>query len=464
MPKAELRWPPFPYRAGFCITDDTDTATLDSVRAVYDTLHEHGVFATKTVWAFPPEEPCGVPGLPPSIQRGVTLADRGYRDYCASLAQRGFELTLHGATAGNNTRERTLRGFAALDEIAPRSPVFICHAKNAENPYWQQHVVARGPLRSILNGYAGQHRCSGEVPASPYFWGDVCLDRVRYIRLLRTRRIDTLAANPSMPYFEREKPFVRGWFSATKRSFRDVTADAALTALESAWGVCVLYQYMCRYADPATGRATAAFTAGVQRLAQHARVWKANTGAILNRLRLIQGVQLASQGRELWLFNTSAEDAPGLQIETDGEWADAPPEGCTLSDGILHVPLLPAGECRRFVFRSGVVACGRGAMRLSLEGHAQTDFGHGRLAVNVSDSDWTVSPGMTVGAARSLVKWSAGLESVQPRSRATDRELTRLFLEQSAIIVGEVLFRGRALDSNRWLGTDTIQLESHDNW
>jgi hypothetical protein len=175
-------------------------------------------------------------------------------------------------------------------------------------------------------------------------------------------------------------------------------------------------------------------------------------------------VHLASRGRELWLFNTNAEDAPGLQIETDGELADAPPDGCSLNGGVLYVPALRAGECRGFLFRSGVVARGRGAMRLSPEGHAQTDFGHGTLAVNVSDSDWTVNPGTTVGAAGSLVKWSPGLESVQPRSRATDHELTRLFLEQSAIIVGEVLFRGRALDSNRWLGTDTIQLESHDNW
>jgi len=98
MAVAELRWPPSPYRAGFTITDDTDAATLETVRAVYDVLDANGVRATKTVWAFPPEEPCGIPALPPSIQRGVTLADPDYRRYCERLAERGFEITLQGAT------------------------------------------------------------------------------------------------------------------------------------------------------------------------------------------------------------------------------------------------------------------------------------------------------------------------------------------------------------------------------
>src|SRR5262249_25576379 len=171
---AELRWPPAPYRAGFTITDATDAASLDTVRAVYDVLDAHGVRVTKTVWVFPPEEPCGIPALPASIQRGVTLADPGYRRYCEHLAARGFEITLHGATAGTNRRATIERAFADLDQSFPRPATYICHAKNADNPYWQEKVVARGPLRWLLSTYARGHRCSGEDPASPYFWGDLC--------------------------------------------------------------------------------------------------------------------------------------------------------------------------------------------------------------------------------------------------------------------------------------------------
>jgi len=123
MPRAELRWPPHPYRGGFCITDDTDTAELETVRIVYDFLAAQGLRTTKTVWAFPPEEPCGIPGLPDSIQRGITLADPDYLRYCEQLARQGFEVTLHGATAGNNrsaTTRRACRSTGCGQAIFPR--------------------------------------------------------------------------------------------------------------------------------------------------------------------------------------------------------------------------------------------------------------------------------------------------------------------------------------------------------
>jgi hypothetical protein len=461
---AELRWPPHPFRAGFCITDDTDTATLASVRAVYDTLSEHGVFATKTVWAFPAEEPCGIPALPPSIQRGATLADADYRAYCAELARRGFELSLHGASAGNNRTANVARGFRLLDEIAPPSPVYICHAKNADNPYWQEKVVARGPLRTLLELYARGHQCSGEDPASPYFWGELCRARVRYIRLLRTRSLDTLAADPAMPYFEREKPFVNGWFTASKRSFRDATAAGALDALEAAWGLTVLYQYMCRYADAATGRALPDFTAGAARLGARAHIWKATTGAIMDRLRLMHGVFLAARGRELWLVNTTDEDARDLQVETAAALAEGPAGGVRAAGGVLHVPLLRAGGMLRVLCQAPMRARGRRALALSAAGTGVADFGHGELAVNVGGAPWTSAAGGSVGPGAWRIRWASGMEQIRPRSRASDALLTRLFLEQTGIIVREVLFRGRALDSNRWLGTEEIRLENHDAW
>ncbi len=35
---AKLLWSPFPYKAGICITDDTDAATFGQVKSVYDYL------------------------------------------------------------------------------------------------------------------------------------------------------------------------------------------------------------------------------------------------------------------------------------------------------------------------------------------------------------------------------------------------------------------------------------------
>jgi len=52
MSPAKLIWPPFPYQAGFCITDDPDDEDLESVKLVYDYLQAIGLVTTKAVWPF----------------------------------------------------------------------------------------------------------------------------------------------------------------------------------------------------------------------------------------------------------------------------------------------------------------------------------------------------------------------------------------------------------------------------
>ena len=466
MARARLRWAPYPHRAGFCITDDTDAAELATVRAVYDALAAARVPATKTVWAFPPEEPCGIPGLPESIQRGVTLDDPDYLRYCEWLGAQGFEITLHGATAGNNRRATIVRAFERLDRHFPRAHTYVCHAKNADNPYWQEQTVAKGPLRLALSLYARGHRCSGEDPSSPYFWGDLCLERVRYIRLLRTRNLNTLAANPSMPYFEAEKPYVRGWFAATKRSFRDATSGEALDALERDWGVTVLYQYLCRYANAERTGPTTAFREGLDRLVAHDRIWKATTSQILDRLRLMQGVFLATRGDEAFVLNTNDEPVTDLQIETDGRLAGELTAGSEVHGEVIRLERLEPGESCAFLFTRPLRAIGPRAIALDRKRRGRADFGHGEVAVHfgIEGREWTAPGGLTVRPGGHALRFRPGLETLRPRSRASDAELTRLFLEQSWIIASEFLFKGRSVDSRRWLAQGEIALEDHDTW
>src|SRR5262249_23439651 len=158
---------------------------------------------------------------------------------------------------------------------------YICHAKNAENPYWHEKVAPRGPAQRLLK-LASHYQCSGEDPDSPYFWGDLCLAKVRHIRLFRTRSVNTLAENPSMPYFDPEKPRVTGWFAATKRSFADATAPAALERLTREHGLCVLYQYMHRYADREGRGVQPAFRAAAERLIATPGIWIDTTSALMD--------------------------------------------------------------------------------------------------------------------------------------------------------------------------------------
>jgi hypothetical protein len=108
---AKALWTPYPYKAGFCVTDDTDAATMPQVKAVYDLLLSINFVTTKTVWAFPPSEPSGVPALPSSILEGITLQNEEYLNYCKMLHQNGFEISLHGASAGNNKKDATRAAF-----------------------------------------------------------------------------------------------------------------------------------------------------------------------------------------------------------------------------------------------------------------------------------------------------------------------------------------------------------------
>lgn len=466
MPAAELLWPPHPHRAGFCITDDTDAATMPGVRGVYDLLASIGLKTSKTVWVLDPIEPCGIPPLPPSILRGITLQSSEYLAFCEKLAERGFEICLHGASAGNNARERTEAALQFIDRHFGGAGTYVCHAKNAENLYWHEKVAPRGPAQWALAPMS-RYRCSGEDPTSPYFWGDLCLEKVRHVRLFRTRDVDTLARNPSMPYFDPEKPFVRGWFAATKRSFHDCTSEAALVDLEREHGLCVLYQYMHRYADPLSGRLDETFRADAERLMSRAGVLVDTTTALMERLRLVQGVFLATRGRELWVGNANTEDITELQVRVPGTSVLPGDPAAAIAgtdvDAIVRIERLQACGLLRLECAAPISA-GPRAIALDGQGHGSLAFGFGSVFVNAAESTWEPSPGLAIASRSCRVKFQESVAALRPMRRAPPAELYGLLTGQLGIIAREVIWKGRSLSSERFLGAKRIALEDHSNW
>ena len=448
MNAVEVLWPPAPYAAGFCITDDTDAATMPSVRGVYDLLASIGLKTTKTAWVFEPSEPCGIPPLPDSIQRGITLEDPEYLAYCKRLAAGGFEICLHGASAGNNVRARTAAALEFVEREFGGAGTYVCHAKNAENPYWHEKVAPSGPAQWALKPIS-RYRCSGEDPKSPYFWGDLCLEKVRHIRLFRTRDVNTLARNPAMPYFDPEKPLVRGWFAATKRSFHDCTSDEALDRLEREHGLCLLYQYMHRYADAETGKLDERFRGDAERLMSRRAIWVDTTTRLMDRLRSIQGVFVATRGREVWIANANAEAVQGLQVRNGGT--------------ILDLGRLEAGGMRQIVAAGPTRGHAR-VIALDTAGRGSVEFGFGRIYVNTADQPWTLPSGLTIPPRQCAARFDAGYERLKPMRRASASELYALLAGQFGIIGDEVLRKGRNLSSERFLGAKKIALEDHSNW
>lgn len=460
---ARIIWPPYPHRAGFCITDDTDVASLDEVRTVYDFLMAIGLRATKTVWVHEATELCGIPGLPSSTLRGVTLEDEDYLSYCRDLHENGFEIALHGASAGNNTRENTAAAFEFMEAHFGGSETFICHSKNAENPYWEELTAPNRPLELLLKTYT-RHKAWGHVPTSPYFWGDICLKHVKQIRLFRTRRPNTLSVNPSMPYFRAETPYVNSWFGATKRRFADCTTSDELKRLETENGLCVLYQYMHRYADPDLGGGVDDFKKSAERLMGESRIWVDTTAVIMDRLRQIQSVFVLYRDRKSWLINAGDNDAadiqillpPGVRFLLSGNGAQ---DGST-----LVVKRLAAGSITELSFDSQVRWQGDRTQKLTKQGRSTLGFGHGELHVNLSDQTIKTPSNTDLAPSSFALSFKEGQRERRPFSKASQRELMTLFSHQTQIIGREFLLKGRRFNQNKFLGDGEIRLENYESW
>ncbi|TMQ52223.1 MAG: hypothetical protein E6K73_03440 [Candidatus Eisenbacteria bacterium] len=460
---ARFIWAPHPYQAGFCITDDTDAATLESVKIVYDFLSAVGLRTSKTVWAFGPSEPCGIPALPESIQRGITCEDRRYLYSCQTLRERGFEICLHGASAGNNRRARTIAALEFLERHFGPAGTYVCHAKNAENLYWHEKVAPRGPAQWLL-GLGSRYRCSGEDPASPYFWGDVCLEKVQHIRLFRTRNVNTLAENPSMPYHDPEKPWVRSWFSATKRSFKDCTTPEALEQLRGEHGLCVLYQYMHRHAYLERGTVTAGLREGAERLMAAGDIWVDTTSAVMARLRAMQGIFMARRKNLLWVGNANEFEVGGVQLSLPGGVGITSTDPGVVQEGNrLRIAAVRAGELVPLRSTEPIRIEGGRVLDLDERERGALRFPSGRILVNAAPRRWEDENGGGLEGGRCRAEFE-GESNVKGFSRAGIRELYRLLSGQLAILGREVLFKGRSLDTGKFLGEKEILLEDHDAW
>lgn len=458
-------WLPYPFEGGFCITDDPDASTFVQTRAVYDHLLKKSIVTTKAVWAFEPEEACGLPPTPPSTLRGITLQDETFLSYCRELHRHGFELCPHGASAGNNRRERTRAALELFDQHFGGAETFICHSKNADNIYWEHKTTSLFPFHALLRTYS-RHVCEGEVETSPYYWGDLCSSRVNQIRLYRTRCPNTLKRNPSMPYFDPAKPLVNGWFSATKRSLRDCTTEDALRALTKERGLTMLYQYLHRYAEPESGRLNATFVHSIERLASDSGILVGTVAAVMKRLRQLQGVFTLVQGRTIWLLNVGNEDVDNLQIVADRPLSIDVRDGSIVTRGCTIVVKRLRGLAVTAMQASDPVEfAGRNSFPVGRDRRLTCGLPLGKLLVNLTTSDWDVPESEPIRPGSFRLQVPVGGTGMPILSTLMPKEELRLIRDQTALIAREVLLRRRSLTEEKYLDASRrIPLEDHDNW
>lgn len=73
----------------------------------------------------------------------------------------------------------------------------------------------------VLTGFRNHGRFRGHVPAQRLFWGDVCRERIKYVRNFVFGDIDTLAACPVMPDHDPDRPLVNYWFASSEGAIVD---------------------------------------------------------------------------------------------------------------------------------------------------------------------------------------------------------------------------------------------------
>lgn len=232
-------------RFAFTVMDDTDVATLENVRPIYRLFESLGMRTTKTVWPISCEEGSR------DFSLSETMDDPHYRDFVVDLHARGFEIAFHCATMETSTRERTARALERFRHVFGAPPrVHANHALNRENVYWGAARFDDSALRFLYQVAFRQAPdfFQGHCPESPYWWGDFCIEQIEYVRNMTFSEINLLRVNPSMPYRDPTRPWVRWWFSAADAEdvdeFNNLLRVESQQQLEDEGGVCIVATHL----------------------------------------------------------------------------------------------------------------------------------------------------------------------------------------------------------------------------
>lgn len=280
----------------FTIFDDTDQSTLANVGPVYEFLADLGMRTTKSVW---PLEP-----LDGSRFQGSSCEDAEYLAWTLELQARGFEIGCHGPTASTTPRERVIAAFDRFRELYGHDPyAFANHPVGAESIYWGADRVSginRWIYRGLTLGSAASRTTfSGHREGDPLFWGDVCRDRIRYVRNFTFNDIDTLAACPLIPYVDPSRPFVRAWFAgsegANAEAFGRTISEASQDRLVANGGASMMYTHFA-YGFWDGKRIEPEFRRLMERLAK-LNGWFVTTTELLDYLEQQRGLTTLTSGQ-----------------------------------------------------------------------------------------------------------------------------------------------------------------------
>jgi hypothetical protein len=359
-----VRLLPFPDRKTFAFTivDDTDGATLENVRPVYERLFALGLRTTKSIWVMRPDTAPDKPG-----DAGDTLERRQYADYIQLLQRRGFEIALHNVSSKSNTRPRTAMGIAQFKEVFGAYPkICVQHEKNLENLYFEfaqnpgrlpppfRTRIFRGIHTLLRNGNGvkpSSFGCSGEDRSSDYFWGDICKQAVQYVRSnVFFQDLNTLKCNPYMPYTSADTPYVNYWFDSSNgqdaAAFNAILSDRNIARLRRERGCSIVYTHFgkgfveTRHGSAELNAETARRLAAV---AGRPDGWYVPAGELLDRLLAFQSVTVTPFAGGFALANASPHPVCSITLQVNPATGYCDHNGVRIQadpDGTILIPRL----------------------------------------------------------------------------------------------------------------------------
>ena len=268
----------------FSVFDDTDNATIENCKPVYDYLIKKGVLTTKSVWVYAPR----------GGYSGGFLKDNSYLEWIKDLKSNGVEIGLHNIGDGAFITSEIEEGLETFNKLIGYYPkVHANHAANPDNLYsWEKRFVFPVNLAYKLYRYfyflkrkKWINLSNGENLNSSHFWGNIAKDKIKYVRNYTFTDINTLKLDNKMPWHDRSKPFVNYWFSSSDGSnlkgFNNLLSSKNLDQLENEGGACIVYTHFASGFVDKYGNLDPVFKQRIDDLASR-KGWFVPTGVLLD--------------------------------------------------------------------------------------------------------------------------------------------------------------------------------------
>lgn len=226
----------------FTVFDDTDFSTIESVSRVYFLLAECGMRTTKSVWP--------IRGNNKPLIGGSTCEDLEYLDWVINLQNSGFEIGYHNATFHSSLRNETIMGIEKFADLFGHYPKSMAnHADCLESIYWGNFRLTgfNELVYNILTAKRHKGLFRGHIKDDIHFWGDICKEKVTYVRNFVFSDINTLKVCSIMPYHDPQRPLVNYWFASSEgpnvKAFNQCITERNQDRLEEEGGACIMYTH-----------------------------------------------------------------------------------------------------------------------------------------------------------------------------------------------------------------------------